>query len=69
MNQATVTQNIEVLSKRWQCHIEWLREFAHGSRANTQPFKDSTPGWVCEGIKNAIELNQLVRHIPNYSAN
>src|SRR6266705_5289506 len=66
-NQPAVLQYIQVLGKRRQRHIEWLRQLTDRNGAAAQPFENGPSCRVRQGIKDAIELYGLVRHMPNYT--
>src|SRR5439155_9747477 len=67
-NQTAVLQHVQVLGERRQRHLERLRQLAHRGRTAAQSFKHSPSGWVREGLKDTIERDGLVRHLPHYTA-
>src|SRR5918996_3699592 len=65
-NEPAAFQDLKVLQERRHRHGERPGELAHGRGPSAQPVYDRPTGRVGQRMEDTVEVDALIRHMPNY---
>jgi hypothetical protein len=67
-HQTAFFEDLQVLDDGGESDVERLRQLGDGNRAFAQFLNDGSPGWIAQGMENAVYVDSLGKHAILFSS-